>query len=1073
MRDRASDALVQEAEADFRAALSSYHTATAATFARHAGGQHISTREHCASGQPAWALELALAYVEEATRGSNGRVAYGRSSAGPSVPDHVLAVLAAGHRRPALNTGVHAPPNKRTASAAGIGPADGAEDRWHARPGQAQEPQPRGDRCEGAALDSGRRDSSSGRSSSGLAGTALRAAALGSAPVDAPAAASPSGRQLSGADARAAEQHALLGGYRDQIGRLREQQGHLQWLLEAGDDAGALTDQVRSQLARNIAEERRLISRLQAAGSGAGPGPTVASGGPGPAPARRSAPAPGVVLDLRGGREEAAPAAPSAAQAAQPLLFEGRWVRLAVQLPAPGQPDAESSEASPEDASPLTARLTTGQGMASRYRVAAQPPWHQAEQDGADGGPLSRAASGLGTGLARPPSAGLLEPQASSHGGQVVKDEAGAQPHTVGVIVQAAEEAEACGGCPSAPYRGPLTKELGDGRSEVSAERAAAAAARARAWAAAQRIYGGPEGVPSLRRSAPAHQAAAPDAGGSHHSAGARPCMPGSGSAGDHQAEVEVKEGGGLKPLLAQQHPGLSALARVLAAGLAAGRGACEGSRSEPQTVTDRPGRGNRAGVSLELQAAAPGGSRLGAGGLGQLCTAPADSGAERVAGLQALVQRLQGQEVGALAGLRGLVAGGRTAALMLRHQGSLEPREKTETALERQPSGVQLPTTASGGSRGTGARRLSEAGLRPVKVEVLGPLGILSRAGGSEPVGAGWPGASSSPKSIPEADPEVAEDPTAAPCPAPDRRRCPSDKGLPQGVSLQGGTRFRASIWRDGRMKHLGHYDTPERAARAFDRGAVARFNEGASKALNLNYPEEWSKPAAGRPVVPLRPQAVEEGGREQAEAEGKEDGAQAGGRLGASATGRRLGGQSQEGSEEEPGPQGLRNGSGTRPEGQVAAGHGHTRSPPARDTSPPQPILAPGAGIGELRGKTSCGSPGDEGAGAGPPSRTTHRPPRQHDLPHGVYWHGGRFKASIWCDGRMRHVGTFSCPNRAARAYDSAAVQRFNDGKSNILNFNFFANWSDSRVRPVVRLLGPGESAEEQAEVDEDGSD
>ncbi|KAG2500020.1 hypothetical protein HYH03_002302 [Edaphochlamys debaryana] len=260
-----------------------------------------------------------------------------------------------------------------------------------------------------------------------------------------------------------------------------------------------------------------------------------------------------------------------------------------------------------------------------------------------------------------------------------------------------------------------------------------------------------------------------------------------------------------------------------------------------------------------------------------------------------------------------------------------------------------------------------------------------------------------------------------------------PGPRDLPRGVHRhKGGRRFIASIHVNAKSKGLGTYATPEEAARAFDRAAVQRYNvEPNARPLQLNYPSEWSDPAQGRPVVPrmpLMPQPAAVG---------------SGAALPAAALGTTGSGQ---GSEEGSGPQpmgGLEGGSGAQ--AQAALG------PPA---------------TGGVSGAQARGAQGPAGAaqGSSPPSLAAPRPAGlvrpasrlagRRELPRGVYLLPGsrRFESSIRISGVTKSLGSYDCPKEAARAFDRAAVDRFNAGQSQVLQLNFPSEWNDSKTRPVV---------------------
>ena len=72
--------------------------------------------------------------------------------------------------------------------------------------------------------------------------------------------------------------------------------------------------------------------------------------------------------------------------------------------------------------------------------------------------------------------------------------------------------------------------------------------------------------------------------------------------------------------------------------------------------------------------------------------------------------------------------------------------------------------------------------------------------------------------------------------------RRGNLGRDLPKGVTWQPHcNKYKASIGCDGAPKHIGYYDDPIEAARAYDRKAIELFGEFA----RLNFPQEVERPS------------------------------------------------------------------------------------------------------------------------------------------------------------------------------------------------------------------------------------
>jgi hypothetical protein len=91
--------------------------------------------------------------------------------------------------------------------------------------------------------------------------------------------------------------------------------------------------------------------------------------------------------------------------------------------------------------------------------------------------------------------------------------------------------------------------------------------------------------------------------------------------------------------------------------------------------------------------------------------------------------------------------------------------------------------------------------------------------------------------------------------------RRGNGGRDLPKGVTWQSHcNKFKASIGCDGTPKHIGYYDDPIEAARAYDRKAIELFGEFA----RLNFPDAVRQESVARPSSPVA-RAGEAGGEQE----------------------------------------------------------------------------------------------------------------------------------------------------------------------------------------------------------------
>ncbi|KAG2487172.1 hypothetical protein HYH03_014152 [Edaphochlamys debaryana] len=250
--------------------------------------------------------------------------------------------------------------------------------------------------------------------------------------------------------------------------------------------------------------------------------------------------------------------------------------------------------------------------------------------------------------------------------------------------------------------------------------------------------------------------------------------------------------------------------------------------------------------------------------------------------------------------------------------------------------------------------------------------------------------------------------------------------RDLPRGVFQVKSGRYRASIGiRTAgvcRVEHLGLFDTPEEAARAFDEAAIRRWQAGLVPELVTNYPPEGYPGYTGHvgqvaDAAARKAQGAAGGAEEEGEAPAKADGRgkATGARIRAAAEKLKAG---LEPTEEEARAYAAMKAGG--------AATGAVLRAAAQKVAEGVP-LSPEEGSRYLASKTGGLNRGGK-----------------RDLPRGVFQvKSGRYRASISIRTagvkRSQYLGSFDTPEETARAFDEAAIRRWQAGLVSELVTNY----------------------------------